>query len=229
MVDTNGNIVGVAVSSLSSGQNLNFAVAGSYVLKLRLTWDASVKETGAFAISDAEDDGFVGKVKLVKVKVAEKEDPDTDLYSITPKPKDTYLFNEDGNHLEVITHGSDGKIYSIFQTSYDYRGMRSRVSVLSQERMPVERSYTDTQNLQIKLEQRYYGISKESEFAAKNGLMVKETATFDRNGNLTERMRRASNGSYSQTLFEYNEQDRCISEKTSETENCLQQLDINTS
>ncbi|MGB7203202.1 MAG: serine protease [Pyrinomonadaceae bacterium] len=215
VVDTSGNVVGVATASLVSGQNLNFAVAGSYLMKQRLSWNTSIKETGAFSISDAENDGLVGKVKLVKVNVAEKEDIETDLYSISPRPYESSLYNEDGNNLQVITFDSEGKyqFYSIFKTEYDLRGIRSRITVLVQDRMPTERSYTDTQNLDIKLTQRYYDISKEYEYKAKNGLIVKETSTYDRNGNLIEEMRRASDGSYSCILFEYDEPNRCITER----------------
>ncbi len=212
VVDTNGNVVGVAAASLTSGQNLNFAVAGSYLLKLRLTWDTSVKETGAFSITDAENQGLVGKIKWVKTRVAEKEDDNTDLYAITPKPKEGCLYNEDGNHQECTTYDADGSFYSLFKTDYDNRGIRSHVTVLIQSRMPLEKDYTDHQNLDIKLKQRYYGISKENEYKATSGLMVKETTTYNRNGNEIEQMRRASDGSYSRTLFDYDELNRCVTE-----------------
>ncbi len=212
VVDTSGNVVGVAAASLTSGQNLNFAVAGSYLLNLRLTWNTSVKETGAFSISDAENEGYVGKVKLVRTKVAEKKDDDTDLYSITPTPHASYLYNEEGNKKEVMTYDTDGSFYSLFKSEYDYRGIRSHITVLEQGRLPAERNYTDQQNLEIKLEVRNYGISKNSEYEGKGGFMVKETSTYDRNGNEIELMRRASNGSYSRTIFEYDERGRCIVE-----------------
>lgn len=212
VVDTSGNVVGVAAASITSGQNLNFAVAGSYLLKLRLTWNASVKETGAFSINDAENDGLVGRVKWVKTSVAEKIDDDTELNVITAKPERSCLYNEDGNHQECRTFDSNGKFYSLFKTDYDNRGIRSHITVLAQDRMPSERSYTDQQNLEVKLAQRYYGISKEIEYESKSGLKVKETKTYDRNGNEIERMRRGSNASYSRLTFEYDERNRCITE-----------------
>jgi S1-C subfamily serine protease len=213
VVDTSGNVVGVAASSLSSGQNLNFAVAGSYLLKQRLNWNTSVSETGAFAISDAEAEGLLGRVRSVLEKVAEKEDLETDLYSIVPKLNTSYLYNEEGNHTQVTTFDSDGKFYSQFQTLYDKRGIRTHVKIIAQGYEPAERRYTDKENLDLKLSQRSYGITKESEYKAKSGKTVKETVTYDRNGNETERMRRASDGSYSRRVLEYDQRGRCTIER----------------
>lgn len=124
-----------------------------------------------------------------------------------------YLYNEDGNASEATTYDSEGEFDSLFKFDYDYRGIRSHVTMLSQGKMPTGRDYTDAQNLKIKLEQCNYGITKEDEFMGKGGAKVKETATYDRNGELIERMRRAPDGSYSRTLFEYDDRGRCISEK----------------
>ena len=40
--------------------------------------------------------------------------------------------------------------------------------------------------------------------------MVKESLTFDRDGNEVEKMRRSSDGKYSRTVFQYDDRDRCV-------------------
>lgn len=212
VVNSAGDVVAIATASLSSGQNLNFAVAGSYLLALRLNWDASVPETGAFSVTDAENNGLVGRIKTVITKSAEKVNPDDDLFSLRPRLDSRQTYNEEGNETEVVYYKASGDISVIQRVEYDSRGIRSTLTFLSTNYEPAKRTYTDQENLQLKLEKRRYSTTVDREFKAKSGLMVKETVTFDRNGNETERMRRASDGEYSRTLFEYDARDRCILE-----------------
>jgi hypothetical protein len=63
VVNYHGDVVGLAVSSLTEGQNLNFAVPVRYLREQKLTWDLSLRTVGGLAVTDLEEAGFHGHVK----------------------------------------------------------------------------------------------------------------------------------------------------------------------
>jgi hypothetical protein len=57
VVNQRGEVVGLAVSSLVEGQNLNFAVPVRYLREQKLVWDLRVRTVGGLAVTDLEQDG----------------------------------------------------------------------------------------------------------------------------------------------------------------------------
>ncbi len=65
VVNQRGEVVGLAVSSLVEGQNLNFAAPVRYLREQKLAWNLSVRAAGGLAVTDVERDGFHGPVRTV--------------------------------------------------------------------------------------------------------------------------------------------------------------------
>jgi hypothetical protein len=63
VVDKRGEVIGLAVSSLIEGQNLNFAVPIRYVFDLHAEGSISVETAAHLAVRDRENEGFNGAVK----------------------------------------------------------------------------------------------------------------------------------------------------------------------
>ena len=71
VVNQRGEVVGLAVSTLVEGQNLNFAVPVRYLREQKLAWNLNVRTVGGLAVTDLEEDGFRGPVKSFTEKRAE--------------------------------------------------------------------------------------------------------------------------------------------------------------
>ncbi len=111
VVNQRGEVIGLAVSSLVEGQNLNFAVPVRYLREQKLGWDLRVRTAGALAVTDLERNRFRGPVRTVTENRAE--------YTINfNRVRDTYVggpavaytasrFNRDGQE-EEITFFKDG-------------------------------------------------------------------------------------------------------------------------
>lgn len=63
VVNQDGDVIGVTVSSLIEGQNLNFAIPVRYLREQRLDWNLPIESVGGLSIPDLERDGFRGRVK----------------------------------------------------------------------------------------------------------------------------------------------------------------------
>jgi serine protease Do len=100
VVNQRGEVIGLAVSSLVEGQNLNFAVPVRYLREQKLVWDLRVGTVGGLAVTDLEEDGFHGPVRTV-----------TETYA-------GYTFNEAKNTyvegpaetLEASRYNRDGRL-----------------------------------------------------------------------------------------------------------------------
>ncbi len=104
VVNQRGEVVGLAVSSLVEGQNLNFAVPVRYLRQQKLTWDLGVRTVGGLAVTDLEADGFHGPVRSVMESRADyTRNKATNTYvegAAAPQTASTY--NRDGQ-LEEYT------------------------------------------------------------------------------------------------------------------------------
>jgi hypothetical protein len=71
VVNLRGEVVGLAVSSLVEGQNLNFAVPVRYLREQKLAWNLDVTTIGGLAVTDSERGGFHGPVRTVTTRRAD--------------------------------------------------------------------------------------------------------------------------------------------------------------
>lgn len=65
VVNQRGEVVGLAVSTLVEGQNLNFAVPVRFLSDQKLVWNLAVRTVGGLAVTDSERARFRGPVRTV--------------------------------------------------------------------------------------------------------------------------------------------------------------------
>ncbi len=108
VVNQRGEVVGLAVSSLVEGQNLNFAVPVRYLRRQKLVWTLEVKTVGVLAVPDLERDGFHGPVRSVTESEASYTRNEATHTKVEGPAvlKATSKYNRDGQIEEIINiHG----------------------------------------------------------------------------------------------------------------------------
>ncbi len=213
VVNNRGEVIGVVVSSLSSGQNLNFAIPSNYLAQLPLTWQASVNAAGALAITEKEDEGLLGNVRIVMTKEAEIDNSRDTPIEAEPKLKLRKEYNELGESIRYTSYGNNNDVRMDMIIEYDERGLKSYSTMSFRGEKKGEKRYTDAENLDLKLNYRSYSITKESEYTSANNLKVKKAVTYDRNGREIEDVRRVSDGTNLKILIKYDSEGRKIEEQ----------------
>jgi YD repeat-containing protein len=109
VVNQRGEVVGLAVSTLVEGQNLNFAVPVRYLREQKLVWELRVRAVGGLAVTDLEEGGFHGPVRTVRENQADYTLNEAgNGYVEGPRvPQSDSRFNPDGQSEEV-TFFKDG-------------------------------------------------------------------------------------------------------------------------
>lgn len=210
VVNNRGKVIGVAVSSLSGGQNLNFAIPSNYLAQLPLTWQASVNATGALAITDKENERLVGPVRSITTKEAEFNNDSETPVELTPKLTMQRFYNEFGAQTKSASYKDDGSLSLEILVEYDERSMRSSADIFMPDRGRKKKAFTDQENLDLKLKVRNYSITKEDEYDAQGGDKVKRAITYDRDGNEIEEVRRASEGTIIKIVTKYDEESKML-------------------
>lgn len=102
VVNQHGEVVGLAVSTLVEGQNLNFAVPVRYLLEQKLDTALTVRMAGGMAVTDLEEDGFHGPVRTVTESQADYTFDDArNAYIEGPAvPQTSSKYNQDGQSEE---------------------------------------------------------------------------------------------------------------------------------
>ncbi|HKV77125.1 MAG TPA: serine protease [Candidatus Sulfotelmatobacter sp.] len=128
VVNNRGEVVGISVSTLVSGQNLNFAVPVRYLRELQLDWNLDVRQAGALAVTDAEERGFHGPVKsFIEEKATYEIDPVSKTTRLGPYlPVAASRFSPDGKELE-FTSFNQGKESGKVKYEYSADGLLKRI------------------------------------------------------------------------------------------------------
>jgi S1-C subfamily serine protease len=175
VVNTRGEVIGIAVSSLVGGQNLNFAIPVEYLSALKLDFKAPVVVAGALSLKDRDNDKLEGVVQSVSEKEAGyRYDERSDKYYEKPAElKDQTKYDLDGNLVEYSSYYKGSLSFRNFWT-YDEQGFKTREFVGT----PEQHDLTRAESVQQKLETRHFSIiSEDPDF----GKFV-----YDRDGNLIE-------------------------------------------
>lgn len=91
-----GEVIGIATSYLSGGQNLNFAVSSTLIANMPRKLELAVKTAGAAAISDLEYRHLKGQVRSYTETVSDIDYPE-DVPTVGPeRVLNSERFNEDG-------------------------------------------------------------------------------------------------------------------------------------
>ncbi len=136
VVNQHGEVVGLAVSTLVEGQNLNFAVPVRYLLEQKLDTALTVRMAGGLAVTDLEEDGFHGPVRTVTESQADYTFDDArNAYIEGPAvPQTASKYNQDGQS-EESTLFKDGLENRKVIVEYSDDGLKRRtIDVDSQGR-----------------------------------------------------------------------------------------------
>ena len=119
VVNARAELIGIAVSSVVGGQNLNFAIPVGYLHALKLNLRVPVVVAGAFSLTDRDKDKLKGLVQSVSEKEASYEyDEQRKKYYEKPSGFELqWKYDLDGNNVEFTAHGgksADGHIVNVY-------------------------------------------------------------------------------------------------------------------
>jgi hypothetical protein len=103
VVNQHGEVVGLAVSSLVEGQNLNFALPVRYLREQKLVWDLDVMTVGGLAVNNLEQAELRGPVRTVTENQADytfDQARNTDVEG-PAVPYTASRYNRDGQLVEI--------------------------------------------------------------------------------------------------------------------------------
>jgi antitoxin component YwqK of YwqJK toxin-antitoxin module len=148
VVNQRGEVVGLAVSSLVEGQNLNFAVPVRYLREQKLVWDhLSVRTVGGLSVNGLEEGGFHGPVRTVKENQSDYtlNEAGNGYVDGPAVPQSASRFNSDGQ-LEETTFFKDGVENGKQLSEYSDDGLIRRIIDIDSQgrREPHEYSIEDT-------------------------------------------------------------------------------------
>jgi hypothetical protein len=177
-----GHAIGVVVSTLQSGQNLNFAIPIILVKEIKLKGSWPVVIAGGLSLSDKDKDHLLGPVKSVKTsKASYLFDIDRDEYIRQEvKPVDSVMYDRNGNKIQELKY----KPFAMTQFEYSRENLKLKyISVYE------GREYTSVitreNAVNIKYQERNYSTSSSSFVPSPTG-GFQITEKYDSNGDLIE-------------------------------------------
>jgi hypothetical protein len=188
VVNNRAVVIGIVVSSLVDGQNLNFAIPAAHLEATALNWNTQVKIAGAFSLTDRDEDKLKGPVHSVVTRHADFEyDPRTDRYTeAEPQLDRKDVYDRDGNHLETEYYYKDFPLQR-GEFEYDEEGFVTRIISISRSGKRSERTLTRIESLNQKLNTRHFSETSRIEFTDSNGNRATAySQIYDRDGNEIE-------------------------------------------
>lgn len=127
VVNTRAEVVGIAVSSLVGGQNLNFAIPVEYLDSLKLNLRVSVIAASAFSRKDRDKDRLKGLVKSVVVTKAsfDYDERSGKYFEKAAEMIEKSVYDLDGNKVEVEALFLNKKLIKHIYI-YDENGFKTR-------------------------------------------------------------------------------------------------------
>jgi hypothetical protein len=128
VVNDRAEVIGIAVSTLVGGQNLNFAVPVEYLSSLKLYFKVPVVVAGAFSVKDRDKEKLRGLARSVTTRSSLfGYDQRSDKYF--EKPAETTaksVYDLDGNEIEKWFYGKNGELFFKHFYAYDENGFKTR-------------------------------------------------------------------------------------------------------
>lgn len=228
VVDRQGKAIGLVVSSLVSGQNLNFAVPIQFLSDHMIERRMSARAAGHLAVTDREIDGFVGPVRSVTQKQSSysmNEDTSSYIEGVATVWK-SEVFDIHGR-LKVSKHYSQGSEtdsvlieYSqdeleLRETTVNAQGVRQSRELAGDEQMNVPASrihYDETEEEGVK-DTPTYASCKYNDFGQKNECFIaaqgaRYVMQYDDSGRETDWLVYAGNNIRGKTHFTYDSNER---------------------
>lgn len=189
VVNNYAEVIGVAAATLSSGQNLNFAIPVSYLATLPQKWSAPVEFVGMLSITDKEYGKLKGPVQSVITKKAKYQ------YNISENkyvegPADTDMlvtYDNVGNMIGSTTY-LDGEIIMRCAFEYNKQGFKTRSISIDKDGKEDIKVLTEIEGVNDKLNSRLFSTTSKIEATdSKTGKkFVFFSSTYDRYGNIIE-------------------------------------------
>ena len=180
VVNSRGNVVGIAVGAVIGGENLNFAIPVRYLSTLLMKWDWEVRDAGAFAVTSKDNSKLTGSVRKVVTSEADVQyDRQQSRYvEKSSEIKEIKIFNFAGDVVETNLFGK-GKLQLKFVYDYGEFGWISRFVTTYGD----GRSETKTRSEKESIEGQVRGnvFSDTIEFSEEES--GNWWVTFDANGN----------------------------------------------
>lgn len=178
VVNDRAEVVGIAVSSLVGGQNLNFAVPIEYLSSLKLNFKVPVVVAGAFSLKDRDKEKLRGLVRSATVTQASfGYDQRSDKYF--EKPEETVgksVYDLDGNEVEKWFY-LNGKLFIRHIYTYDENGFKTRHVEEYASGTRKEYEVTLAESMSEKLNEKMFSGSSETPISK---------SAYDREGNEIE-------------------------------------------
>lgn len=215
VVNNQAEVVGVVVSALSSGQNLNFAIPVSFLCSLSNKWQVPVAVAGAFALNDLHKSKLKGSVKSVTIKTAQYGyNKNTGKYFEKPTElSEVKSFNPEG-YLNGITSYSDGEVFTKIQYEYNEQGFISRTISTFKNGQPTSKEWTDEESINERANNAQYSTTDEAAYTDKNGNKITiMSTTYDRFGNNIETFLNRKDGPI-KTTRSFDKEGKVIEERT---------------
>jgi len=209
IVNTRAEVVGIAVSTLHGGQNLNFAVPVSYLDKLPLRLkQGPVDLAGAFALTDRDKDKLQGPVRTMTERLAYYDySPRSDRDVEGPaRLLEVKKYDRAGNLSEGSFYDTEREVlYWKVRFEYNPQGLQTRRIDLHSGEQETSKavSFEDAFN------EKGYGrfsttLTRELTDPATGKKYTFSTDKYDRFGNLTETVQNPPARPTRRTVFVYN-------------------------
>ncbi len=205
VVNSRGEVIGIAVGGLSSGEHLNFAVPIKFLTSLPLKQNLPVNLVGALAVKDKEDQKLRGPVRTVVIKKSRyRRLRDRSCIEAEARLDQRISYDLSGNQTESTNFNSKGGILWQYQSDYDFRGFKIRVITIHGDGSRAESNFSDTEWINLKFRFRQYSNTTD----AGNGATFK----YDGEGNEVGLTSTAEDGRTS-WVFSYNREGRLTGEE----------------
>jgi len=185
VVNDAAQVIGIAVSSLLGGQNLNFAIEAKYLGSLPLSHKQEVLFAGTFSVRDREEDGLKGPVKEVTESWARWGLEEGEFVEGKARIYSKTLYDIDGNMTDRTIIFEDGTIGYRTQNFYDDNGFL-RKRIFDQQNKPTEvTNYTVAEAITEKVRYRTFSNVVVNPPRSSDDLL---RLKYDRDGNEVERV-----------------------------------------
>jgi hypothetical protein len=193
VINSKGQVIGVAVSSLVRGQNLNFAVAAEHLALLKFQFKVPVDVAGALSLKDRQKDKLKGSVRCVTTSTADYDyDTRRDKYiEGQSKPESKECYDLSGNLTDRWMYINN--LVSHDRFAYNDQGFMTQQVTEGSGGYRKVYELSDEESLNEKIRDRRFSSSVEK----LGGVLG---ATYDRDGNMLELRAKTKDGDTKDTF-----------------------------
>ncbi|GEM_PF-2042635 len=199
VVNSRAEVIGVAVSSLVNGQNLNFAVPAAYLQATLQNWNASIDVAGALSLTDRDQGKLQGPVRrVITSHTAYMYNQQTDKYEEAnlniqtrqfikgpPELLKSISYNYEGNQIEQVNYKDS--VFRKIEKEYDEEGFISRGTITDNAGKQTVTEFTKRESINLKFSNRNYSTTSKLEYKDASGnIHTGISTTYDRDGNEIE-------------------------------------------